>query len=67
MKKIGLIGVFLGVVVLGLSGCATNDEVSSDGTSATPKTSVPGEDRSAEGGGVVPSANAGGAAANVRF
>ena len=66
MKKIGLIGAFLAVVVLGLSGCATNDEVSSD-TSAAPKTSVPGQDKSGEGGGVVPSANAGGAAANVRF
>jgi hypothetical protein len=68
MKKSRWLGVSLCVVLLAsLSGCATNDELSSDSTSATPKTSVPGQDRSGEAGGVVPSANAGGAAANVRF
>jgi len=66
MKYFGLLAAFLAVVLFGMSGCASSEEASSDGTPAA-RTSVPGQDVSGEGGGVTPSANAGGAAANVRF
>jgi hypothetical protein len=67
MKNLGLLGGFLGIVFFTLSGCATNEEASSDGTSTQAKTAVPGQDVSGGAGGLAPAANAGGAGANVRF
>ena len=60
----GFLSMWVSVLVFGMSGCASKDEVSTQSTA--PRTSVPGEDVTG-GVGLAPSAGPGGAAANVRF